>query len=80
MFPIAQRFVSSVLLVSDDAIVSAQRCLWDRMRIVAEPAGAAAFAALLSRGYIPAADERVAVVISGGNTDAVSFRNSQSRD
>ncbi len=73
MFPIAQRFVSSVVLVSDEAIVSAQLSLWDRMRIVAEPAGAAALAALLSRSYIPAPDERVAVVISGGNADAVSF-------
>jgi threonine dehydratase len=73
MFPVAQRFVSSVLLVSDAAIVSAQLSLWDRMRIVAEPAGAAAFAALLSGSYIPAPGERVAVVISGGNSDAVSF-------
>lgn len=73
MFPIAQRFVSSVVLVSDAAIVSAQLSLWDGMRIVAEPAGAAAFAALLSGSYIPAPDERVAVVISGGNSDAVSF-------
>jgi threonine dehydratase len=73
MFPIAQRFVSSVVLVSDEAIVSAQQMLWHRMRIVAEPAGAAALAALLSRSYIPTRDERVAVVISGANTDVVSF-------
>lgn len=73
MFPIAQRFVSSVVLVSDAAIVAAQLSLWDGMRIVAEPAGAAAFAALLSGTYIPAPDERIAVVISGGNSDAVSF-------
>lgn len=72
-FAIAKRFVDSVVLVSDASIVSAQLSLWDRMRIVAEPAGAASFAALLSRGYIPAPDERVAVVISGGNSDAVSF-------
>jgi threonine dehydratase len=73
MFPIAQRFVSSLLLVSDAAIASAQRTLWDRLRIVAEPAGAAALAALLSGAYIPAPAERIAVVISGGNSDAVSF-------
>jgi threonine dehydratase len=76
MFPIAQRFVTSVVLVSDEAIVSAQASLWDRLRIVAEPAGAAALAALMSRGYVPAPDERVAVVISGGNADAVSFAGS----
>ena len=72
-FPLAQRFVASVLLVSDEAIVCAQASLWDRMRIVAEPAGATALAALLSRCYVPEPDERVAVVISGGNSDAVSF-------
>jgi threonine dehydratase len=75
MFPIAQRFVTSVVLVSDGAIASAQVSLWDRMRIVAEPAGAAALAALLSRSYIPAPGERVGVVISGGNSDAVAFDN-----
>ncbi len=74
MFPIAQQFVSSVVLVRDAEIVAAQLSLWDRMRIVAEPAGAAALAALLSRRYIPERDERIAVVISGANTDAVSFR------
>lgn len=72
-FQIVQRYVRSVLLVRDDAIVSAQEALWDRLRLVAEPAGAAALAALLSGAYVPTADERVAVVISGGNSDAVSF-------
>ncbi len=66
MFPIAQQLVHSVVLVSDAAIVSAQQRLWDRLRVVAEPAGAAACAALLSGAYIPTAGERVAVVISGG--------------
>jgi threonine dehydratase len=73
MFPIAQGFVSSVVLVSDEAIASAQVCLWNRLRIVAEPAGAAALAALLSGGYVPGPDERVAIVVSGGNADAVSL-------
>ena len=68
VFPIARRFVDSVELVSDDAIISAQTALWDKLRIVAEPGGAAAFAALLSGRYQPSARERVGVVISGGNT------------
>jgi threonine dehydratase len=68
MFPIARAYVDRVVLVSDDAIRDAQRALWDRVRIVAEPGGAAALAALLSGVYTPAAHERVAVVISGGNT------------
>jgi threonine dehydratase len=73
MFPIAQRHVAAVLLVSDDAIRRAQQALWDVARVVAEPGAAAAFAALLSRRYTPQAGERVGVVVSGGNTTAVDF-------
>jgi threonine dehydratase len=73
MFPIAQAHVACVVLVSDDAILAAQQRLWDAVRIVAEPGGAAAFAALLSGAYVPGPDERVGVVVSGGNTTAVDF-------
>ncbi|MGH7683104.1 MAG: threonine/serine dehydratase [Vulcanimicrobiaceae bacterium] len=72
-FPIAQRDVDRVLLVSDDEIRAAQRTLWNGCDVVAEPGGAAAFAAVLSGKYVPAAGERVCVVVSGGNTPAVSF-------
>ncbi len=61
------------VLVSDDAIRQAQQLLWDRLRLVAEPGGAAALAALASGRYRPGAGETVAVVISGGNTTAVDF-------
>jgi threonine dehydratase len=74
MFPIAQKHVDRVLLVSDAAIHDAQEALWDGARIVAEPGGAAAFAGLLSGGYKPARTERVGVLVSGGNTTAVDFR------
>jgi threonine dehydratase len=73
VFPIAQRHVSKVVLVSDDAIRAAQETLWRMARIVAEPGGAAAFAALVGGRYRPAPGERVGVVISGGNTVAVDF-------
>jgi threonine dehydratase len=73
VFPIAQRYLDRVLLVSDDAIRDAQKALWSTLRIVVEPGGAAAFAALLSGGYKPRADERVGVVLCGGNTTAVNF-------
>jgi threonine dehydratase len=73
VFPIAQRHVAQVVLVSDEAIREAQRILWDRLRIVAEPGGAAATAAILSRRYVPKPGEKVAIVISGGNTTAVDF-------
>ena len=74
MFPIAQAYVSGVVLVTDDAIREAQQRLWEVMRLVAEPGGVAALAAVLSGAYAAAADERVGVVISGGNTTAVEFK------
>jgi threonine dehydratase len=73
MFPLAQEYVAAAVLVTDDAIRDAQRRLWDVLRIVAEPGGAAALAALLSGRYRPATDDRVAVVLCGANTDAVNF-------
>ena len=73
MFPIAQAHVERVVLVTDAAIGEAQRVLWDRLRLVSEPGGAAAFAALLSRRYAPAPGERVGVLLCGGNTTAVDF-------
>jgi threonine dehydratase len=73
MFPIAQRLVERTVLVTDDAIRDAQRRLWSALRVVAEPGGSAALAALISRRYVPAAGERVGVVVCGGNTTAVRF-------
>ncbi|MGH6926953.1 MAG: threonine/serine dehydratase [Dongiaceae bacterium] len=73
MFPIAQSYIERVVLVSDAAIRQSQEGLWSAARIVAEPGGAAAFAALLSGGYAPRRNERVGVVVSGGNTIAVDF-------
>jgi len=73
MFPIAQAHVQEVVLVTDDAIVEAQQALWNVLRVVAEPGGAAAFAALLSRRYQAQPGERVGVLVCGGNTTAVDF-------
>ena len=73
MFPIAQRHVERVVLVEDDEIRLAQRALWETARIVAEPGGAATMAALLGRRYVPSPGERVAVVVSGGNTAAIEL-------
>ena len=71
MFPIAQRFVERAVLVSDEAIRDAQQRLWSALRIVAEPGGAAAVAALISGRYRPAPGERVAVLLCGANTDVL---------
>ena len=73
VFPIAQRHVRETVLVTDDAIRQAQKALWHAARIVVEPGGVAAFSALLSGAYQPQSGERVAVVLSGGNTVAVDF-------
>jgi threonine dehydratase len=73
VFPIAERYVDRVVLVSDDAIRQAQRALWATLRVVVEPGGAAAFAALLSGRYQPRPQEHVGVILSGANTVAVSF-------
>lgn len=73
VFPIAKAYVQGTVLVADDAIRQAQKVLWQALRIVAEPGGAAAFSALLSGAYAPDSGERVAVMISGGNTTAVNF-------
>ena len=69
MFPIAQRFVTRAVLVPDDAILAAQRMLWDRFRLIVEPGGATAAAALLSGRFVPPAGARVGVVVCGANTD-----------
>lgn len=73
MFPIAQRFVDRVVLLSDEEIRGAQEQLWKAARVAAEPGGAAGLAALTSRKYVPAKGERVGVLICGGNTTAVDF-------
>jgi threonine dehydratase len=73
MFPIAQKYIKRAVLVSDDDIRQAQRSLWEVMRVVSEPGGAAAFAALLSGKYAAKPGERIAVLLCGANTTAVSF-------
>jgi threonine dehydratase len=79
MFPMAQRHVERVILVSDGAIEAAQQYLWDMFRTVTEPGGAAAFAALLSGQYVPGKGERVGVLLCGGNTTAVDFGKKSSQ-
>jgi threonine dehydratase len=74
VFPIVREYVwPSVVLVSDDDIRQAQAKLWLTLRVVAEPGGAAAFAALLSGKYRPAPGEKVGVLVCGANTTAVAF-------
>ena len=59
--------------MTDDAILEAQRRLWEEVRLIAEPGGAAALAALTSGRYRPDPEERVVVLVCGGNTDPASL-------
>jgi len=68
MFPLARKYIEQSVLVGDAAILAARDMLWERLRVVAEPGGAAAVAALLSCAYRPERDERVGVLLCGANT------------
>jgi threonine dehydratase len=69
MFPIARSYVSEAVLVTDDAIRDAQKRVWGELRLIAEPGGATALAALLSGRWTPPDGAVVGVVMCGSNTD-----------
>jgi threonine dehydratase len=69
MFAVAQVHVADAVLVPDAAIAAAQRVLWDRVRLIAEPGGATALAALLCGAVKPPPDAKVGVLVCGGNAD-----------
>ncbi len=63
--------VGQCSLVDDGAIAEAQRWLWQHCRVVAEPGGATALAALMTGAWVPPSDAQVGVVICGGNADSL---------
>jgi threonine dehydratase len=69
---IVRHFVDDAVLVSDDDIRDAQRALWADLRLVVEPGGAAAYAALRIGAYRPEPGERAVVVLCGSNCDPAS--------
>jgi threonine dehydratase len=72
-FAVNRHVVDAIVTVSDAEIVDAMAFLFDRMKLVTEPSGASAAAALLA-GHVPeSAGARVGVVISGGNVGAARF-------
>ncbi len=79
MFPLAEAFVDEVILVEDDEIQRAQRVLWEAARIVAEPGGAAALAAVVSGRYRPPPGGRTGVLVCGANTNPESVVNPEMR-
>jgi threonine dehydratase len=68
-FLVARHHVAQAILVTDAAIRQAQKTLWTEFRLIAEPGGATALAALLSGAFSPPPNARVGVLICGGNTD-----------
>ncbi|AXV84035.1 threonine/serine dehydratase [Ralstonia solanacearum] len=68
-FSILHPLVREAVLVTEQQILDAQKALWEQFRIVAEPGGAVAFAALISGAYRPAPGENVVVILCGGNVD-----------
>lgn len=68
-FPIVRDRVDRMALVTEDQIRDAQRALWDDVRLIVEPGGAAAFAALRSGAIDVSSGDRMCVVLSGGNCD-----------
>ena len=73
VYPIARRFVSTTVLVTDDAIRQAQYALWKVLRIVSEPGGAAGLAAVLSGAWQAQPGQTIGVLLCGANTTAVRF-------
>lgn len=71
-FPIVQRYVKDIVTVSDAELRDAMRFAFERLKLVIEPSGAAAIAALLN-DRVPHRGKRVGVIISGGNIDARRF-------
>jgi threonine dehydratase len=67
-FAIIQRYVDDIVTVSEEAIVSAMRTIWEIMKIVIEPSAAVPYAAILN-GAIDVSGKRVGIILTGGNVD-----------
>jgi len=67
-FPIIQRYVDDVVRVSEEAIISAMRTIWETMKIIIEPSAAAPYAAVVE-SKIDTAGKRVGIILTGGNVD-----------
>jgi threonine dehydratase len=71
-FPIIREHASGVVTVSDDELIDAMRFAFERLKMILEPSGAAALAAVM-HGKIDVAGKRVGIVISGGNVDLTRY-------
>ncbi len=71
-FEVLQRYNVQSVVVPDQAVREAQRRLWSEFRLVAEPGGAVALAALISGAYVPGLAERIGAIVCGSNADPAS--------
>jgi threonine dehydratase len=67
-FEIIQRYVDDIVTVSEGAIVSAMRTIWETMKIIVEPSAAVPYAAIVE-GKIDVAGKRIGIILTGGNVD-----------
>ena len=67
-FAIIQRYVDDIVIVSEEAIISAMRTIWETMKIIIEPSAAVPYAAIVER-KIDVAGKRVGIILTGGNVD-----------
>lgn len=68
-FEVIKAYVDQAIIVSDEAVFDAARRLWEATRLIGEPGAAVALAALTSGAYVPEKDERVCVILCGGNAE-----------
>lgn len=73
MYPYAEAYIDRVVTVPEDAIIEAQKLLWDRLRIAVETGAATTLAGLLSGAYQPPADAKVGVVLCGANIEPAAL-------
>ena len=72
-FAIIQRYVDEIVTVSEEAIVSAMRTVWETMKIVIEPSAAVPYAAIVEK-KIDVSGKRVGIILTGGNIDLEALR------
>ena len=78
-FAIIQRYVDDIVTVSEEAIISAMRTIWETMKIIIEPSAAVPYAAI-QEGKINISGKRVGIILTGGNVDLDALPWSCSRD
>jgi len=67
-FPIVTEYLDDIVTVSEEGIIQAMRCIWERMKIVVEPSAVVPLGALLTN-RLDAAGKRIGIILSGGNVD-----------